>query len=360
MVVHIIPDQKFTPEFCSFVRSFYPSHFVVVYFYGKIQFCANVESDKVVFVDITKDFLKNEAKTIKRAKLLFVHSLLDRRMVNYLFFHKRLLKKSVFIAWGGDIYDDYLVCEKDAGISFLGKAKRFLNRAIKKSVISKFPKYMTFANKDYDFMKGCYGAKGKSYDCLYPSTVKKVELDRCRKKKLGSTISILVGNSAARSNNDIEALLVLKKYSNEDIRIICPLSYGDPVYAKEVMNQGYALFGEKFIPLLNYMTPEEYASILSQIDVTVFFHDRQQATGNIEILSYYGSKIFIKSTISTWNHYVERDGCVFFDALTIENLDFIGFIRYDEKDRAANIKYFQHIWDDLYIKSKWDVVLNDL
>ncbi|MCQ2386818.1 MAG: TDP-N-acetylfucosamine:lipid II N-acetylfucosaminyltransferase, partial [Clostridia bacterium] len=62
---------------------------------------------------------------------------------------------------------------------------------------------------------------------------------------------ILLGNSANPSNCHEQGLKLLKAYANENIRIICPLSYGGPQeYAEKTAALGKELFGAKFVPLM--------------------------------------------------------------------------------------------------------------
>ena len=97
--------------------------------------------------------------------------------------------------------------------------------------------------------------------------------------------------------------------------------------------------------------------MLSQIDIAVFNHNRQQATANIEILSYLGKKLFIRSDTTTWDHYVIRDRCSFYDTKLIENMTYDDFVSFSEKSIKNNVAYFRKIWDLNYVKSLWDNVM---
>lgn len=49
---------------------------------------------------------------------------------------------------------------------------------------------------------------------------------------------------------------------------------------RKVIIKGKELFGEKFIPLTEFMTFEKYLEFLGSIDIAIFAHKRQQAMGN--------------------------------------------------------------------------------
>lgn len=105
------------------------------------------------------------------------------------------------------------------------------------------------------------------------------------------------------------------------------------------------------------MSPNEYAKLLNSVRVAVFNHNRQQGTGNIEILSYLGKKLYIRSDTTTWEHYVERDHCNFYDAKKIAEMTFEEFVAFGDKEKAENEEYFKKIWNIDYVKSLWDMVM---
>ena len=155
--------------------------------------------------------------------------------------------------------------------------------------IRKCRMFMTFAAPDFDLLCHIYKTKGKQFDCLYPSSVNKEQLKKLvdnSEKKYHNTVNILVGNSATKTNNHIEVLNWLSRFKKNNIKIYCPLSYGDKGYASEVAEYGRKMFGDKFVPVLNYMKSDEYSVFLNKMDIAVFNNNRQQATANIEILGF--------------------------------------------------------------------------
>ncbi len=360
MIVHIFPDQKFTSEFCKFIYASYPDNLILIYQDGNETFCSSLDKSRGLYFNDIKLLLKIKKDVILSADKIIIHSLDNYRLYLFLFIHRKILNKSVFVAWGGDIYNDFLT----DGVSLKKRFIKFLKRLIKnclgkKYVIGHFNQYMTFAYADYDYMKKKYGAHGQAFDCLYPSTINKQDLDNCFVGRKTDVKRILVGNSATDTNNHFDAFSVLERFNESNIEILCPLSYGNDNYRNEVISKGKKIFGDKFIPITEYLSPQDYSSLLSTIDVAVFYHDRQQATGNIEILSYYGAKIFIKSTITSWKHYVEREGRYFFDALKIGGMSYAEFLHFGKKEAEDNKSYFAKVWDIDYVKGKWDPICGE-
>ena len=113
--------------------------------------------------------------------------------------------------------------------------------------------------------------------------------------------TFLIGNSADPSNNHLEIISKLSPLKDQDIRIICPLSYGDMSYAQEIAKAGHDIFGGKFEPLLKLLSLDEYLKVLADVDIAIFAHQRQQAMGNTITLLGMGKMVYIRKDTSTWD-----------------------------------------------------------
>ena len=111
-------------------------------------------------------------------------------------------------------------------------------------------------------------------------------------------------------------MIRLSKMEEQNFKIICPLSYGPPIYIKKIIEKGKMLFGDRFIPLLDFLNPDKYFCILKQIDLAIMYHNRQQGMGNIQILVYLGKPICMKNTSGLF-YLVEK--CV--SVVSTQNLE---------------------------------------
>lgn len=105
--------------------------------------------------------------------------------------------------------------------------------------------------------------------------------------------NILLGNSANIANNHLDAFHLLKELDIKDRLIITPLSYGDEYYRNIIINHGKSFFGDKFLPVVNYMPINDYIDMISTCSIVIMNHLRQQAVGNIVIMLYLGAKVFL-------------------------------------------------------------------
>jgi hypothetical protein len=108
-----------------------------------------------------------------------------------------------------------------------------------------------------------------------------------------SACNILLGNSATPENNHLEAMRLIADAAGHDRKIICPLSYGIPAYASMISSEGKQLFGDRFMPLLDFMATAPYLEMLRSCSVAAMNHLRQQAMGNIIMMLWLGARVFL-------------------------------------------------------------------
>ena len=298
-VLHIGKCDKFIPPFIEFVNlNFSPKEHEFLLKSGmaenELDDSNNVhlagKTTTSNFIYYLKMFVKMHS-----ADKVILHSLFDIKVVQILFFSPWLLKKCYWVIWGGDLYSYQFGIK-----SWKWKVKEFL----RKRVISNLGHLITYLKGDVDLARKWYSAKGEYHECfMYISNLYK---DYEITTKESSCVNILVGNSAALSNNHIAALKKLLAFKNDNIRIYVPLSYGPQEYAQQVIKQGKEWFGDKFQPLTNFMPFDEYLSFLGGINIAIFNHKRQQAMGNTITLLGLGKTVYIRSDTAQWQFFEEK------------------------------------------------------
>ena len=126
--------------------------------------------------------------------------------------------------------------------------------------------------------------------------------------------NILIGNSNTIENNHLDVLKMLSDVPDlNSVELIVPLSYGtDNQYRKRIIDNGIKLFGDNFIPLLQFMPRSKYLELLSNCSTAIFYHYRQQAMGNIIALFYMGVRIYLSKKNPVYS-YCKRIGLHVFD-----------------------------------------------
>lgn len=318
--IHISLNDKFMNAYINFIKenfSLMTHDFFLIY---GVEYIEPIKHRNVYFFNQPKNRILFYLKTIYiyfflYIKLLFankiiLHSLSNNYTIFFLFLNPWFLRKCNWIIWGGDLYS----FEERNYLSI----KNRIFYKIEDYVKGNLGYYSTVVEGDYKLAQKYYGAKGIYYKGFnYPSNLyKKIKLEDNKDEVL----NIQIGNSAYKTNNHLEILNKLEKFKKNEIRLFCILSYGDKEWAKEVIKYGQEKFGEKFIPILDFMQFDEYMKFISKIDIAIFAHDRQQGVGNIVSLLSMRKTIYIKKDVTTYEMLKEK-GIKILDFNELSNLE---------------------------------------
>ena len=119
--------------------------------------------------------------------------------------------------------------------------------------------------------------------------------------------AILLGNSAAPTNNHIEALELLKEAGIGDRTVISPLSYGNERYAEIIRKEGHRMFADRFEPVDRFLSLDEYTTLISRCEIVIMNHLRSQALGTSLAAVWLGAKVFLNDTEAY--RYLRSIGC---------------------------------------------------
>lgn len=329
MILHVAGLDKFIPPFVKLIKEEFEEEKHQFWFTGSVQKYP-VEQSESVYVcggGIWRK-LAGYAKLVKQlhcARKVMLHGLFNIRVVLVLALCPWVLPKCHWIIWGGDLYQF-----RKASNTWQSRIKE----ALRRFVIRRFGHLVTYIEGDVELARQWYGAKGTHHECImYLSNV----VDPKMIMEPGPAfdhdgLNILLGNSADPSNNHIEALERLLPFKDQPFKIYAPLSYGDQSHAKKVISQGKAWFGDKFVPMTDFMPFEQYLEFLTSIDIAIFNHQRQQAMGNTITLLGMGKTVFMRSDVSHWR-FLTGLGIKLND---VEKLELCR-IAHDEADENARV-----------------------
>lgn len=350
MNIHFWPNEKFTQGFIDFITDNFNPKDHVFYVIGSGSGLQIRQQENVFIVDNKILTILTLINKLKKNDKLFIHSLFNPRVVLLLFLYPNILKKCFWVVWGGDLYT-FRIPKTTL------KSKSY--ELLRSKVIRNIGSIITLVVGDYDLARKWYKVKAKHFFAQYHDernyiyTLRLIEKNVHNKNiKNSSLLRVILGNSATKTNHHIEALDILSKFKNEDIEIICPLSYGDKNYAKQVIIYGNNIFGDKFVPLIQFIDIEEYISILSSVDVGVFNLDRQQALFNITTLINLGKKVFLQTNSTVFEHY-NNNGIVTFDIETIQLSPISSFSYMSQHIRENNSNIIKKLDSKEYKIPKW-------
>lgn len=346
-------NEKFIAPFIAFIKEHFDfeEHFFILVGGASPEIIKLPSYENVLYLDNSYDSKWNYFKCSKllkqyttNADKIILHSLFSNYKNLFLFFNKDLLIKCYWMIWGGDLYK-YKFAKRNLKFKIL----EFLRKVVIKNIYC----ITTTVPGDYKLAQDWYGTNAIYIENLmYPSHIyrKIPRIDTSKTKD--NTIHIQIGNSADLTNNHVEILHKLLKYKNKDIKIYVPLSYGDQIYAEKVIIIGKELFEDKFIPMMNFMTFNEYNNYMSSIDIAIFNHDRQQAMGNIIGLLSLGKKVYLKSSVTPYP-YFQNLGLKIFDSKQEISIDKI-----DKESSAKNIDITTSFFSYKTLIKNWQGIFN--
>ena len=343
MIVHLLVDEKFTIPYIDFlVKNFKKRKnvfFVLTRSKKNMRYCSQLLGREDVFF-----ITKNPFSIIR----LFFYLIRSKKIIlqgMYNMFYVRVLnmlnfaKKTYWMIWGGDMYS--FEFEDDS------------QKQSKTKLISRLGKILTPFYYDYLYAVKNYEAKCEMIECVLPTSI--IEIDQNTKPINNKTIRYLIGNSADIENEHFDLIDKLATCDLGNAEIYIPLSYGDKEYANNVIKYAKEkLAGKAEIkPLLDFMGLKTYNALLASIDVAIFNHKRQQAFNNIIQLVGYGSKVYLRNTISTYA-YLKDKNIIIYD---VEELHNASITKNDEVTSKNNIINIRQALNYDAVVEQWEKVL---
>lgn len=300
-ILHFAFLDKFIPGFIEIIDQHFSNDKHMIFTIGnKDKYPYKTSSRKIHFSTL-KNILCISKLIIQLHKndKIILHGLFSPYLIIMLCLMPWLHKKLYWIIWGGDLYCHELAVKN---------LKFRIVEPFRKILISRLKGLITYVDGDYEKAQQWYGATGKLYECImYKSNIYKgtvfTENDfKHLDNKSVSKVNIQVGNSADPTNNHEQIFTKLSELDaiNKVGKIYCPLSYGNLAYAENIKELGIETFGDKFNPLMDFMPLHEYETILDDIDIAIFAHERQQAMGNIINLLGRGKTVYMRDDTSSF------------------------------------------------------------
>lgn len=348
-ILHVIFDSNYTRTFYAFIQKNFRSceHDFLIY--------GSISNDSVFmgkeFHKITS-FRKDSKKLriiFSRADKIIFHGMFSESLNIFLFTHRNILKKAVWMIWGADIYPK----------NYSDKLKYFIfEKVIRTSVVRSFHTISALVPQDYEKLKEIYNTKTPYIQAFYPNPVDFEMLSDYKVQSYkNQTLTVLCGNSADPANNHFQMFDMLGRFRNENIKIICPLSYGGSKdYIQKTIEYGRTVFDDKIEFLLNFMPAKEYSNILEKTDIAVMNHNIQEGLGNIIALLYLGKKVFIRPRTTSFKFF-NYIGVKLFSTDEIPSISFEAFsdILPDSQNSSLIYSFFNEtnciqLWKNLFLK----------
>lgn len=305
--------------------------------------------NRIIFTGNLRKFFLTFSSSFRNCRQIYFHYLPYGPSLFTWFFSSNLLRKSTWIIWGGDVFP---------ADSSNGNIIASVYEMLRRRIIKKIPRIAGLLEEDFEIVRNRYHTKASFSQVFYPYPINFSLLAELKTNYIPSSEkTILLGNSASRSNNHLEILLKLEPLKNEPIKILCPLSYGSTgKYVGLIAEKGKEIFRDKFIPLLDFIEPAEYLKIISGVDVVIMNHQRQQGLGNVFPMLFLGKKVYIRSDASSFN-FLKGLGCIINDTLLIDK-EFDSIFSSDEASLKRNSEIIFNLLSEENYVLMWKNLLN--
>jgi len=251
----------------------------------------------------------------------------------------------IWIYWGSDALDLALMSDtllasktfkyyrkplqiKDFVTKPLQSIKTFIKRTFKiktqsqqhrfnesKKAISRINYIAHYLENEVDYIRKFYQCNPKWINFNY-GTISQI-IQGSVKREIADEKHIILGNSAAATNNHLDALIALKQKKYQG-KIICPLSYsGKPEYIEMIIKTGKEKFGDRFVPLIDFIPLEEFNAIVSKASFIYMNHNRSQGAGAIWNALYNGTPVIL----TPQNPLYKNLGNLGFELLTMRDFN---------------------------------------
>lgn len=348
-ILHIVTRDKFTAGYINFMKKYMTdwTHIFFTYSFNGTASDLNLINDENVIIFNTRK------EGILSPSIRRMMSNCDKIIVSGVFcdwegfYPKKLIKKMYLQFWGADI---------DIRAKKMPKYNpfRYIKILGRKRLIKYAAGIINLVEGDYNiFVEKNKIKKVHFIAPVPPNPLKKINMENYRNIiKTDNITRIILGNSATRTNQHLEALDMLEHLKSYPIEIYCPLSYGaDKDYKDEVIKHGKDIFGDKFIPITEFMDYYNYVSFLSTCDIGIFNNNRQQGLGNILILIGMGKKVFLNSIASTYDELIKKN-YIISKAETLKQISYKELIEFPQDKILNNINRYD---EESKIEKKCDM-----
>lgn len=349
MILHITQESKFFDYTVKTFEATYKNknHYIIIKKEGSKEFSLlKKKYNNITFIEGNDIELKNILSEIGKYKAVVLHNL------NHPFKANLILKAPHsthfhWLSWGFDIYNHPII-KKDIieektkkilsqqnnlnnkiGAFFnyhtpmlwhylYNKKREIIGHYQYKKIINRINSVSSVIPTDVDIINKYYKSKFTNI----PFKVGNIEdMTHGHKDTVCYDDNILLGNSAAPTNNHIEAINIVAGLNLNNKSVYIPLSYGgSPTYIKAVSNKSKMLFGNKAILLTEFLPIEQYNEVLNSCGIVVMNHIRQQAAGNIILALWKGAKVFLNKKNPVLEHFKQL-GIIIYTTENLNNLE---------------------------------------
>lgn len=354
MFLHLICDKKFAKTQIRVFEKYYPGQSLYVFTKGN-----DLNGIEGFNVTTLNGLMPRSIKSIisqcdNKIEDIFVYNANDLHRILSLYFKRKFGCKVHWMFFGSDLYN---MLYYRYGFKLVDEPQTLLTYALNKlRLIKHYPLYEKFVanvdffcfwNKyDYDLLKKYYKTPAKlkfyTHDEGLPYDL---QLDDNLKKDYKL---IQVNHSASWDGNHLTILRKIAQIDQKrELELLLPLNYGEKKVVDEVEN--YSSQQNLNVTILkDFMSKDQYFSIINRVNVAIFGHHRQEGGANLLNAFKSGTKVFLREDNNLLQLYKDWGIKVFSfeeDLNTFEDL----IVPLSKEDKENNFRAFLHHMSDIRV-----------
>lgn len=335
MVIHFMKDEKFIDSFVEQYESTHTNEEKIYYIYlrDSNNQLKHVTNKAVEIITLNSKKLKEIISKNKNINSIYFHN-----FPKNLFSLYRHIPKTIKICWifyGAEIYQNVLhtnILDENSEVAYVASYKmkrlmRFLPTQIVKlrlllgekyriyklgKILSRIDFFCHWNKYDYERVKELFPmfhaqfihfGYNHSFSMLQSQVEEETLSFENDLKTVGKTI--MLGHSATASLNHLTILKYLKQFGNQSFRIVCPVSYGDMDYKKIIVQYAKVNKIENLTLLEEFLSFQEYAKLISNIDVLIMNNIRALGGGNISLALKMGKKVYMNPQNTHYKYFMD-------------------------------------------------------
>ena len=341
-IVHLCPDANFISDSSKVFEHYYPNdNQFIVFTRDNSQQVVDRTLDNCIFVDSKENFSWVSSVIGKDVLYIFLHGI---HSVYYqvLSFAKKngLIQqcKVFWIFWGYELYDtlSYLgrcsYIDKSNPLIFkIISPSRFsfyihllkgnkLTASIFNDILKEIDYFCFWSKCDYDLFQLYFPCKIKFKKFSYGALWSRDESDN--KLPLKDSSRVMINHQASKTGNHYSMFRLLKEIDkNNELNKIVPLSYGNLLVRRIILNKGRKMFKDRFIPIVEYLSSKKYFDYVGTCASAIFGQKRQMAAGNIQVLLSLGVKVFLRDENTLYTFYKNKGYYIYSVERDLNSLD---------------------------------------
>lgn len=367
MILHIIDDEKFLVKAVKLFEDIFPGQ--NVFLVGvrpsskKGLYSTAISADNVIYLKTnSREYYNTFKANLDATELLFFHNLYKEYKLK-LESHIPSNKRVAWYFWGAELYGlnnkvhnlmplTSNACKRSLSSSqyirkqiFAKLKKVYTWYLFKKILNSKVDYILTNITEDIDLLGEYVENSSKNGWFTYFSFE-----DDMKNVSNTNKQNILIGNSSSETNNHFDSFELLCTKDIQDKKIYIPLNYGEIFYRNIVIRRAKTLFKEQAFPLVDFLTLNEYKSIIESCSVLIMNHKRQQAFNTIMLAIVAGCKVFLREENTIFS-CLKREGFRIFsiqaDFQKVDALEVLPL-----QDQHHNINLAKKLYSYTVVKDK--------